>query len=145
MPDQLKLRIVGGIETEVNEFPWTVGLYTHYRCKGLPVCGGSLISTQHILTAAHCIQRNEPTQLLNVTGIEGLIDDHQEVKYHPSETTKDTDIRDKRLVFLQLMIVVCEQMPKYQSRWLRWLIFHYLMHIFFCFLFIWTFRGIPVI
>ena len=58
VPDKYKLRIVGGTETEVNEFPWTVGLYTHYRCKGLPVCGGSLISTQHVLTAAHCIQRN---------------------------------------------------------------------------------------
>ena len=51
-------RIVGGTEADINEFPWTVGLYTHYRCKGLPVCGGSLISTQHVLTAAHCIQRN---------------------------------------------------------------------------------------
>ena len=61
VPDQLKNnyhRIVGGTEADINEFPWTVGLYTHYRCKGLPVCGGSLISTQHVLTAAHCIQRN---------------------------------------------------------------------------------------
>ena len=61
VPDQLinnYHRIVGGTEAEINEFPWTVGLYTHYRCKGLPVCGGSLISTQHVLTAAHCIQRN---------------------------------------------------------------------------------------
>ena len=61
VPDQLinnYHRIVGGTEADINEFPWTVGLYTHYRCKGLPVCGGSLISTQHVLTAAHCIQRN---------------------------------------------------------------------------------------
>lgn len=51
-------RIVGGIDAEINEFPWTVGLFTHNRCRGLPVCGGTLISAQHVLTAAHCIQRN---------------------------------------------------------------------------------------
>ncbi len=50
-------RIVGGQLANVNEFPWIVGLYTHYRCRGLPVCGGALVSSQHILTAAHCVQR----------------------------------------------------------------------------------------
>lgn len=51
------LRIVGGENAGVNEFPWTVGLYTHHGCRGQPVCGGTLISSQHVLTAAHCIQR----------------------------------------------------------------------------------------
>ena len=48
--------IIGGIEAEINEFPWTVGLHTHYKCFGPPVCGGTLISTQHIVTAAHCVE-----------------------------------------------------------------------------------------
>ena len=54
-----KKRIVGGKLAEINEFPWTAGLFTHRRCRGLPVCGGALISTQHVLTAAHCIARKK--------------------------------------------------------------------------------------
>jgi len=45
-------RIVGGQETEVNEYPWQVGLVSSSGRR--PFCGGSLISNQHVLTAAHC-------------------------------------------------------------------------------------------
>merc|ERR1712126_69134 len=45
-------RIVGGQETEVNEYPWQVGLVSGSGTR--PWCGGSLISNQHVLTAAHC-------------------------------------------------------------------------------------------
>jgi len=45
-------RIVGGVETEVNEYPWQVGLVSQSGTR--PWCGGSLISNKHVLTAAHC-------------------------------------------------------------------------------------------
>ena len=49
-------RIIGGIETEVHEYPWQVGLVFTFIpvFNETPVCGGSIISNQHILTAAHC-------------------------------------------------------------------------------------------
>ena len=44
-------RIIGGMETEPNKYPWQVGLIK----PGFPVfCGGSIISAKHVLTAAHC-------------------------------------------------------------------------------------------
>ena len=46
-------RIVGGEDTEVNEYPWQAGLVS----RGNPSyvwCGGSLISSKWVLTAAHC-------------------------------------------------------------------------------------------
>ena len=46
-------KIVGGKESEVNEYPWQVALYTPQL--SYPKCGGSLISDLWILSAAHCI------------------------------------------------------------------------------------------
>ncbi|XP_042877664.1 transmembrane protease serine 9-like isoform X2 [Penaeus japonicus] len=47
-------RIVGGMETGVNEYPWHVGLAR--RGQMFPFCGGSVISARHVLTAAHCTE-----------------------------------------------------------------------------------------
>ena len=53
-------RIVGGQETEVSEYPWQAGLVN----KGSTSvwCGGSLLNSKWVLTAAHCthdVQANE--------------------------------------------------------------------------------------
>eukprot|EP00094_Tigriopus_californicus_P007002 TCALIF_06741-PA protein Name:"Similar to AAEL013712 Trypsin 5G1 (Aedes aegypti)" AED:0.30 eAED:0.30 QI:0/0.33/0/1/0.66/0.5/4/0/381 len=45
-------RIVGGTETDPNEFPWMVSLQT---TNGQHFCGGSIIHSKYILTAAHCL------------------------------------------------------------------------------------------
>jgi len=43
-------RIVGGVETLVNQYPWMVLLMynDHFYC------GGSIINSRYVLTAAHC-------------------------------------------------------------------------------------------
>lgn len=48
-------RVVGGNYASRNEFPYQVGL--SLEVGGLMFwCGGSLISVEHVLTAAHCVE-----------------------------------------------------------------------------------------
>ena len=50
---QRATRIVGGEETEVSEYPWQAGLVS--KGSSSVWCGGSLVSSKWVLTAAHCM------------------------------------------------------------------------------------------
>ncbi|EDV55304.2 trypsin alpha-4 [Drosophila erecta] len=45
-------RIVGGEETTIQEFPYQVSVQLH----GRHICGGAIIGTDTVLTAAHCFE-----------------------------------------------------------------------------------------
>lgn len=45
-------RIVGGVESGINEFPWMARLSYFKRFY----CGGMLINDRYVLTAAHCVK-----------------------------------------------------------------------------------------
>lgn len=47
--------VLNGSETKPHQFPWTVFLYL-LNDSNDSMCGGSLITQKHILTAAHCVQ-----------------------------------------------------------------------------------------
>ncbi|XP_023341783.1 venom serine protease [Eurytemora carolleeae] len=50
-------KIVGGLETEVNEYPWMAFLRFKTASVQAFFCGGSLISSRWVVTAAHCSQK----------------------------------------------------------------------------------------
>ena len=50
-------RIIGGTETSSNEFPWQVYLVMETNSGSRLVCGGSLIDSKWVLTAAHCLDQ----------------------------------------------------------------------------------------
>ncbi|XP_077303195.1 serine protease 27-like [Lithobates pipiens] len=49
-------RIVGGTNSLEGEWPWQVGL-TYKQSNAQYLCGGSLISPEWVMTAAHCIHK----------------------------------------------------------------------------------------
>ena len=52
-----QLNSIGGEEAEVNEFPWAALLVLRSsETNQTTRCGGTLISSQHVLTAAHCLK-----------------------------------------------------------------------------------------
>jgi len=100
-------RIVGGHETEVNEYPWQVGIYN--KDDDYPKCGGSVISDQWVLSAAHCTVKDEVKDLKVLLGDHNTATDSEpttvemeiaEIFEHPSYNV----IADKKYDFSLLKL-----------------------------------------
>jgi len=94
-------RIVGGQETELHEYPWQVGLV--FRNEHDPWCGGTLISSTHVLTAAHCTEGKAASWIRVLLGEHNITDsdfnrvDVAEIIEHPNYNFPDNDYAILRL------------------------------------------------
>ncbi|KAG8228668.1 hypothetical protein J437_LFUL008905 [Ladona fulva] len=55
------MRIVGGIEAGVNEFPMMAALANPVTRR--PICGATIISRRYAVTAAHCLSLGNPDRV----------------------------------------------------------------------------------
>ena len=56
-------KIVGGFEVQPGTYPFVVGLW--YKRSTRPFCGGSLITSNWVLTAAHCVYGKNTDRYFN--------------------------------------------------------------------------------
>jgi len=97
------VEITGGNETKEHEYPWQVGLVSGNESS--PFCGGTLISSTHVLTAAHCTDGSDASDIGVILGEHNIADsdfnrvDVAEIISHPNydSGTVDNDYAILRL------------------------------------------------
>lgn len=53
-------RIVGGTQAPQGAWPWQAQIRTR---SGFPFCGGTLVHSQWVVTAAHCVPGKRPSSI----------------------------------------------------------------------------------
>lgn len=72
MVNRPPVRIVGGLEAQIGDWGWQVFIYQNINGEK-SLCGGSLINTQWIITAAHCVSESlSPANYLVSVGVHTL-------------------------------------------------------------------------
>lgn len=101
-----ELRIIGGSDADIEDFPWQI-----YFASGDYMCGGSIISSKWILTAAHCTkdEDNNPisaSDMYVVVGATNPYSSSQGEKYYVKSYTAhinyDTETLQYDLALLEL-------------------------------------------
>ncbi len=97
-------RVINGEETQISLFPFQVALMT----GSFQFCGGTLVNSEYVLTAAHCVDGADPGDFEVLIGTDDLTAGGQRVgvrsiREHPSfGNTLDYDVALLRLVTPQL-------------------------------------------
>lgn len=57
--------VVNGTPTLEGQWPWQIALYQTQTVDNKYICGGTLVSHRHIITAAHCVTRKNSKRIVN--------------------------------------------------------------------------------
>jgi len=116
-----------------GQFPWVVSLiYKNRRGVSIPLCGGALVSAQHVVTAAHCDASQGGFSLTSVilgttdiatpVQLPGVEVEVEEVVKHPQYDTNPVAEMDiaviklaKAVVFTDMIRPICLYSPRVEE------------------------------
>lgn len=84
--------ISNGQDTEPGQWPWHVALYHSKGVQLMYTCGGTLISTSHIVTAAHCVTKPRTNRPINPQNIVAYLGKYSLNKF--GSEIQDRDVGD---------------------------------------------------
>lgn len=76
---QLSVTIIGGKDAAPGEFPHQVSVQKNGLFGPLHICGGTIVSDQYVLTAAHCVVEIQVDKIIIVAGVTNLQDQNSQV------------------------------------------------------------------
>ncbi|XP_075287795.1 transmembrane protease serine 2 isoform X2 [Opisthocomus hoazin] len=98
-------RIVGGSAATLGQWPWQVSLHV----QDTHVCGGSIITQQWIVTAAHCVEGKQFSDPSNWRVFAGILNQNEmifrngyKVQQIISHSDYDTDSKDNDVALMKL-------------------------------------------
>lgn len=103
-----QLRIVGGVETGINEFPSMAALVS--KRDGQIQCGATIIDKYYALTAAHCV--NSPGKYAE--NLELLVGEHDYRNRMPKFMLKLLNLVSFKLIFRLLLASETPYTQKYE-------------------------------
>lgn len=107
--------IVGGVDADISSFPYQVSLATFENDSGeistSHFCGGSVISVDWVLTAAHCVTRKHPDDILVRVGTStldegGSLHEVTKIILHANYNENIDETNDIALLKVRIIIIV---------------------------------------
>ncbi|XP_011300130.1 chymotrypsin-2-like [Fopius arisanus] len=109
-------KIIGGTDTTIEEFPSIVSIRDE---AGDHICGGTLISNKHVMTAAHCLvtmekKRHKVTKFVNkvtvcVGGCRKNLEEPREVKRTDIHELFDGDYSETSYILHDIGIITLKE------------------------------------
>jgi len=121
-PNTKDRRIVGGQEAAPNSIPWQVALHMAFA-GGTGLCGGSVLSSSRVLTAAHCPIGSSSTLTIAGAHNRNIAEPNQQrrtvapanyrlhANYNPSNLNNDIAVLIMPSVFTLNPFVVASRLP----------------------------------